>query len=78
MEKVIYIVSLISQSKSSKMTLMGQFRFFEVVLYELLTDGQCLASVDGGQLSSGVEKPGPVLTGSSAVNVPRSKLILHT
>ena len=29
-------------------------------------------SVDGGQ------KPGPVLTGSKAVNVPRSELILHT
>ena len=34
-----------------------------------------LASVDGGQLTTGVEKLGPVQTWSGAVKVARSKLM---
>ena len=45
---------------------MGYLRFFEVGLYEVLTVlmVSVLASVDRGQITSCVEKPGPVQIGS--------------
>ena len=48
-------------------------------LYKLLPDGQVgvSASVDDKRLVPIVEKTGPELKGSEAVNVPRSLLILH-
>ena len=55
------------EQKGPISALKGQFRLFEVGLYEVLTNGQCISFSGWRSPRFQFEKLGPVLTGSSAV-----------